>query len=104
MLDGVAWFTILSTEHGCVTAYSVDEFTPPPLGSADIMFLTDGINLPDDNNAVVKGQLHGIHEPDAHDCERLQVRSSHRNSGGESGPRTRRDPPNERWLMPHLTA
>jgi hypothetical protein len=46
--DGIDWNTILSTEHGCVTAYAVDEFTSPPLGAADIMFLTDGIYLPDD--------------------------------------------------------
>jgi hypothetical protein len=52
-IDGVAWFTILSIEHDCLTAYSVDEFTSPPHGAADIMSLTDGINLPDDNNAVV---------------------------------------------------
>jgi hypothetical protein len=45
-IDGVAWFTSLSTEHGCVTAYSVDEYTTPPLGTADIMMLTDGIYLP----------------------------------------------------------
>jgi hypothetical protein len=52
-IDGVAWFTILSIEHACLTAYSVDEFTSPPHGAADIMLPTDGINLLDDNNAGV---------------------------------------------------
>lgn len=51
--DGIDWNTILSTEHGCGTAYSVDEFASPPLGAADIMFLTDGIYLPEDKNDVL---------------------------------------------------
>lgn len=52
-IDGIDWNTITSTEHGCVTGYSVDEFASPPLGAADIMFLTDGINLPDDKTDVL---------------------------------------------------
>ena len=53
--DGIAWFHILSTTHGCVSAYSVDELTSPPQGASDILFLTDGIGLPEDTQSVEKG-------------------------------------------------
>lgn len=46
--DGIAWYTILSTEHGCVTAYSIDEYTTPPSSASDMVFLTGGIYLPGD--------------------------------------------------------
>jgi hypothetical protein len=53
---GVPWYHILLTARGCVTAYSVDELTSPPQSASDIVFLTDGISLPDDHTqAVDKG-------------------------------------------------
>jgi hypothetical protein len=52
--DGIAWFHVLSTTHGCVSAYSVDELSSPPQGASDIVFLTDGIYLPDDPQEVVE--------------------------------------------------
>ena len=51
---GIAWYTVLSTDHGCVSAYSVDEVTQPPQGASDIVFLTDGIYLPDDHTQPVE--------------------------------------------------
>ena len=51
---GVPWYHVLSTTHGCVSAYSVDELTSPPQGARDIMFLTDGIDLPDDHTQPVE--------------------------------------------------
>lgn len=51
---GIAWYTVLSTDHGCVSAYSVDELTQPPQGASDIVFLTDGIYLPDDHTQPVE--------------------------------------------------
>ncbi|MGA8925788.1 MAG: hypothetical protein WB462_06155 [Solirubrobacterales bacterium] len=51
---GVAIFHILSTTHGCVSAYSVDEVTSPPQSASEIVFLTDGIALPPDHTQVVE--------------------------------------------------
>jgi hypothetical protein len=42
----VATFHVLSTSHGCVSAYSIDELTQPPQSASEIVFLTDGIALP----------------------------------------------------------
>jgi hypothetical protein len=53
-LRGVDWRTILETKNGCVAAYPVDEAASPPLGAADIAFLTDGIYLPDDHTQPVE--------------------------------------------------
>jgi hypothetical protein len=50
--NGIAWYKVLSSEHGCVAGYSVDEIASPSLGASDIMFLVQGINLPDDRNDV----------------------------------------------------
>lgn len=52
-MDGIAWYTILATEHGCVTGYSIDMYTTPPSGASDMVFLTDGIYLPEDIQRVV---------------------------------------------------
>jgi hypothetical protein len=43
---GDAWYTILSTQHGCVSGYSVNEIARPALGARDMLSLVDGINLP----------------------------------------------------------
>jgi hypothetical protein len=51
---GIAWYHVLSTTHGCVSAYSVDELSSPPQGARDIVFLTDGIYLPDDHTQPVE--------------------------------------------------
>jgi hypothetical protein len=51
---GVAVFHVLSTTHGCVSAYSVEELTSPPQAARDIVFLTDGIALPDDHTQPVE--------------------------------------------------
>jgi len=69
--DGIDWNTILSTEHGCVTAYSVDELASPPLGASDIMLLTDGIYLPDDRSDVL----------DKHNCTVYASRTLTKASG-----------------------
>ncbi len=51
---GIAWYTVLATKHGCVTAYSVDELTQPPQSASDIVFLTDGIDLPNDHTQPIE--------------------------------------------------
>ena len=51
-LLGVAVYHVLSTSHGCVTSYSVDERTRPPQSASDIVFLTEGISLPPDSRQV----------------------------------------------------
>ncbi len=49
---GIAWYEVIDTIHGCVTGYAVREFARPPLGASDILFLVDGINLPDDKRQI----------------------------------------------------
>jgi hypothetical protein len=48
----VAWYTILETRQGCVSAFSVDEYTSPPIGAGDMVFLTEGIMEPIDTTLV----------------------------------------------------
>lgn len=51
---GVAVWHVLATDHGCVSAYSVDEVTRPPQSASEIVFLTDGIGLPIDHTQPVQ--------------------------------------------------
>jgi hypothetical protein len=52
-LPGVATYTIDTTNSaGLVTAYSVQITARPPMGNGLRMFLTEGINLPDDATSV----------------------------------------------------
>jgi hypothetical protein len=52
-VPGVATYTIEGTDsQGRVTAYSVQITAQPPMGNAERMFLTEGINLPDDTRGV----------------------------------------------------
>ena len=53
-IPGVAVYSVLSTSHGCVSAYSVDELTRPPQGARDIAALTDGIALPIDHTIAAQ--------------------------------------------------
>jgi hypothetical protein len=49
---GIATYKILSTIDGRVAAYAVDIPANPPMGNSDRMFLTEGVNLPDDQEQV----------------------------------------------------
>jgi hypothetical protein len=53
LLDGVAYYQITSTNHGCVTGYSITEKTSPPQGARDLLSLVAGVFLPDDAKSLV---------------------------------------------------
>lgn len=53
--DGIVWYTVLSSAHGCVTGYSAEGFASPAFGVRDITFLVQGINLPDDQRRLRSG-------------------------------------------------
>lgn len=49
---GIAWYEVTDTVRGCVTGYTVRAFARTSLRASDILFLLDGIALPDDKQQV----------------------------------------------------
>jgi len=50
---GAAWYQLVGTEEGCVTAYSVRDSATPPLAARDMLVLVSHGYLPGDAEPVV---------------------------------------------------
>jgi len=51
--DGIAFYEIKDTVHGCVSEYTITESTTPTQSARDLLFLVSGIGLPDDAHQLV---------------------------------------------------
>ena len=51
--DGIAFYEIKNSVHGCVSEYTITESTTPTQSARDLLFLVGGIGLPDDANQLV---------------------------------------------------
>lgn len=51
--DGIAFYEIKSSVHGCVSEYTITESTTPTQSARDLLFLVSGIGLPGDAHQLV---------------------------------------------------
>jgi hypothetical protein len=51
--DGIAFYEIKDSVHGCVSEYTITESTTPTQSARDLLFLVSGIGLPDDAHQLV---------------------------------------------------
>jgi hypothetical protein len=51
--DGIAFYEIKGSVHGCVTEYTITESTTPTQSARDLLSLVGGIGLPDDAHQLV---------------------------------------------------
>jgi len=51
--DGIAFYEIKDSVHGCVSEYTITESTTPMQSARDLLFLVGGIGLPDDAHQLL---------------------------------------------------
>jgi len=51
--DGVAYYELKATKHGCVSEYTITESTTPTQSSRDLLSLVAGIGLPNDAQVLL---------------------------------------------------